>query len=449
MSDHCRDIQRSKTTSSAFLLSRSEPCGPSPEYGPGSDEAAAWMIETLSGAFAEVVPPGRLIEKASFELAAETRFAAMVIRFDELGLSSGPEAVVVDTAAVLDKFCREKGGFWGIFDADILACFITGKDSSACTEIAQAVSSKLAEQRNDTVTAGITEYPLLEYRCEEILENARKALEHAEFFGPGSLVVFDSVSLNISGDKYYQAGDIDTAIAEFKKALAFDPENINVLNSLGVCHGVREAYKEALECFTKAMELDPEEVMAVYNSGYVHLCLGNYEKALELFLLAGQIDENLFEAAFQAGRIYMETGRPGHARKFLENAVNLNKGSGAAFRYLGDCYLAVDRDEDAAAAYKTALKLRPDDAEALSALGFLYEMQNRNADIALMFCRRAVEMYPDNPVFHHRLGRVSYNRGLHEQALGEFEAAIELGHVDSEEYVELLRGTGGIKESVK
>lgn len=449
MSDHCREIQRSKTTSSAFLLSRSEPCGPGPEYGPGSDQAAAWMIETLSTVFAEVVTPDRLFEKISSELSAEARFAAMVIRFDDLCLSSGPEAVVVDTARVMDEACREKGGFWAVFDSDILACFIAGKDSSACTEISETVASKLAEQRNDTVTAGIAEYPMLEYGRKEILENARKALEHAEFFGPGSRVVFDSVSLNISGDKYYQAGDIDTAVSEFRKALLLDPENVNVLNSLGVCHGVREAFQNALECFTKAMELDPQEVMAVYNSGYVHLCMNNYEKALELFLQAVQTDETLFEASFQSGRIYMETGRPEQAKKFLEKAVELNNGSGAAHRYLGDCYAALDRGDDAVAAYKTALKLRPDDAEALSALGMLYEIQNRNADIALMFCRRAVEMHPDNPAFRHRLGRVAYNRGLHEQALTEFEAAKELGHADSEEYVEILRGGGGRKENVK
>ncbi|MCF8025423.1 MAG: tetratricopeptide repeat protein [Desulfobacteraceae bacterium] len=443
MREQCREVNRSKTTSSAFLLSRSEPCGPMPEYGPGPDRGAEWTIQTLSGVFAGVIPPGRLFEEISSRLSAEDRFAVMIIRFDDLHLSSGPEAFVLETAGILDAACRERNGFWGVYNHDMLACFLPGTDSTGCVDIAQMVRHKLSEQRNDTVTAGIAEYPMLEYSREEILKNAQKALEHAEFFGPDSRVVCDSVSLNISGDKYYQAGDVDAAVGEFKKALELDAININVLNSLGVCYGVQEDFDLALQCFEGAMELDPGEIMAVYNAGYVHLWKGNYDRALDLFLQAADIDENLFEAAFQAGRICMETGRSEQAKKYLEKAVKLNDSSSAAFRYLGDCYAETDRDGDASTAYKTALKIRPDDAEALSALGLLYEIQGRNADIALMFCRRAVEMSPENGISRHRLGRLYYNRGMNEEALTEFEAARACGHQESGEYVELIQEDKG------
>lgn len=449
MNDQCREINRSKTTSSAFLLSRTEPCGPMPEYGPGSDKKSEWIIHTLSGDFSAVIPPGSLMGEVSSRFPGEEKFAAMVIRFDDLQLSADPESVVLETAGIIDEECRNRHGLWGVYDHDKLACFLSGAGCAECAEIVQMVRQKLSEYRNDTVTAGIAEYPALEDSPGDILKNAQKALEHAEFFGPDSRIVFDSVSLNISGDKYYQAGDVDRAIIEFKKALALDPGNVNVLNSLGVCHGVREDFDSALDCFSRAINLDPEEGMAVYNAGYTYLCKGDYDKALELFLKAGELDENLFEAAFQAGRIYMETDRPGHAKKYLEKAVKLKESSGAAFRCLGDCYAAADRDGDAAMAYKTALKLRPDDSEALSALGFLYEVQNRNAEIALMFCRRAVEMYPEKGLFHHRLGRIYYNRGMYKEALAEFEAAKTNGHEDSGEYVALLQENSEKKESAK
>ncbi|MFW5874712.1 MAG: tetratricopeptide repeat protein [bacterium] len=449
MSEHHREIHRSKTTSSAFLLSRSEPCKPVPAYGPGSNKAASWITEILSGTFSEVITPEQVTEKILSATEGEDRFAAMIMRFDELDLSSDPESAVLESAGILDSVCRKRNGLWGVFDRDKLVCVLPGAESSACMEIAHTVGSKLSEQRNDTVTAGIAQYPELEYSPEEIIENAQKALEHAEFFGPDSRVVFDSVSLNISGDKYYQAGHIETAVAEFCRALALDPENVNVLNSLGVCHGVCDGFDRALECFDKAMQIDPGEVMAIYNAGYVHMCRNNYDKALDLFLEAIRIDGDLFEALFQTGRIYMETNRPEQAKKYLEKAVELNKESGAAFRFLGDCYTAIDRDTDAAAAYKTALKLRPDNAEALSALGLLYEIQERNADIALMFCSRAVEMFPENGLFRHRLGRIYYNRAMYDQALAEFETAQSCGHAESGEYAELIREIGAKKEKVK
>jgi hypothetical protein len=47
---------------------------------------------------------------------------------------------------------------------------------------------------------------------QQIVTNAEKALDHAGFFGPGTITGFDAVSLNISGDRRYQAGDIAGAI---------------------------------------------------------------------------------------------------------------------------------------------------------------------------------------------------------------------------------------------
>ena len=109
------------------------------------------------------------------------------------------------------------------------------------------------------------------YKKCEIINNARKAFDHATFFGANSLVAFDDVSLNISGDKFYEKGDIPAAINEFKLALALDPGNVNVHNSLGVCYGLQSDYDSAIAAFQKAMALDPGEYMALYNLGLVHL----------------------------------------------------------------------------------------------------------------------------------------------------------------------------------
>ncbi|MCF8026019.1 MAG: tetratricopeptide repeat protein [Desulfobacteraceae bacterium] len=435
-------IHRSQTSSSAFLLSRSDISEPVAEYGTQSDAAAAWTIETLTRVFPEAIGPGRILEAGLAQVAGADRFAVMAFRIDDFYQAAEPESLIQEAAGIVDEICRDQNGIWGIVDADVLACFLPETDGEACLETADAVREKLAENRNETVTIGIAGYPVLDYDRQSILKNAQKAVVHAEFFGPDSRVVFDSVSLNISGDNYYQAGDIDGAVAEFKKALELDAENINVLNSLGVCYGVREQYDPALECFLEAARLDPEEVMPVYNAGYACMCKGDSERALEYFRQAEALDKNVFEVAFQAGRVYLETGRYIQAKTHLEAAVDLNPGSAAANRYLGDCYMEIDRDADAATAYKNVLKIRPEDAEALSALGYLYEMQSRNADIALMFCQRAVEMAPDNALFRHRLGRLYYNRNRYDEALEEFEAARGLGDTASDEYVSMLQGRG-------
>ncbi|MFW5936706.1 MAG: tetratricopeptide repeat protein [Desulfosalsimonas sp.] len=326
MNDQSGKVKRRQTTSQAFLLSRSDISEPVADYGTRSDEAAAWTIEALTRFFPDVIGPGRILEAGLEQVADADRFAVMAIRIDDFHQAAEPEFLIQDTVGIVDEACWEKNGIWGIMDLDMLTCFLPETSGDGCLEIADQVREKLAETRNETVTIGIAGYPVLDYDRQSILKNAQKAVAHAEFFGPDSRVVFDAVSLNISGDKYYQAGDIDGAVAEFKKALEIDPENVNVLNSLGVCHGVREHYDAALECFLEAARLDPEEVMPVYNAGYACMCKGDYDRALKFFHQAEALDKNVFEVAFQAGRVYLETGQYIRAKKHLEAAVELNSG---------------------------------------------------------------------------------------------------------------------------
>ena len=141
-----------------------------------------------------------------------------------------------------------------------------------------------------------------------------KALAHAAFFGPGSRACFDAVTLNISGDCHYDAGDIPAAMADYRNALRLDPRNVNVLNSLGVCFGVRQEFKKALTAFNTAAKIDPHEVLAIYNAGLVHLLQDDKRTALELWLQAAPQGQDIFELNLQIGRRLLEIDQPEKAQ---------------------------------------------------------------------------------------------------------------------------------------
>jgi len=399
------------------------------------DKTPAIAVDELREKF-----PGLLVEDdfhraaLSFLAAAKT-FGALMIRLDDAHYVINPTDVVAALSGVVEAFCKKAAGIWGILDHATVGCFFAGADEAACLDLSKKIKQQLAAKCDETLSTGIAVYPALAYAKDKILENAHKALDHAAFFGADSCVAFDAVSLNISGDKFYQAGDLEGAMNEYYLALTLDENNANVHNSLGVCYGIKEDLENALSEFQTAIRLAPEENMAVYNAGYVHFLKKEYPTALEYFQKAEQIDDTVFELAFQTGRIYQELNKLEKAQEYTEKATALNPKSAAAFRLMGDIYTATDRISDAITAYKTALKLNPEDAEALSALGFLYEMQGKNADIALMFCRQGTEMAPENGLFRHRLGRLYLNRNLAEEALTEFQKARELGY-DADEYID-------------
>jgi tetratricopeptide (TPR) repeat protein len=321
----------------------------------------------------------------------------------------------------------------------MLGCFFTPKNQTASLELAQKIKNSLAESTHETVSIGIASYPTLSFKKEEVLDNAAKALDHAAFFGPASIVAFDAVSLNISGDNLYQNGDINGAVREYKTAILLDPSDVNIHNSLGVCYGILGDYGKALKEFKEAVKLDPDEVMALYNIGLVNMLTNKALKALEYFLEADRKKEDdIFEVAFQIGRVYLNMGQPETAKEFLEKAVSLNSESGLAWRSLGECCIALNMTDEAVSAYKKAVRQNPNDAESLSALGYLFDLLGENPEITTIFCQQSIDISPDNGLFRHRLGNLYLKRNELEDALVQFEKAQDLGY-DSRKLIKRIK----------
>lgn len=401
-------------------------------------------FDELVKAFPDIQIGDSFVDESLAELKSSPTFGTMVISIDKLKHKKkdvfGKEYtnnVRLDVAEAIGRICKIENGMWGVIDRNFFGCFFPEKSKSDCLKLAEKFKGKLAEKRDETVSIGIASYPALNFKKHQILENARKAFDHAQFFGSGSTVSFDSVSLNISGDKLYDKGDIKGAIKEFNMALLLDPSNVNVHNSLGVCHGVLGNYKKALNEFKSVISLDPENIMALHNAGLTCTLTDNKNKALEYFLKADSIDKDVFEVAFQTGKLYLEIKQPDKGMEYLERAIKLKPESGTAFSSMGDCFTSVGMIDKAVSAYKKAIKLNANDADSLSALGLLFDAQGENLDISTLFCRQSVEISPENGLFRHRLGRLYQKANKIEAALEEFEAAKKMGY-DSQEIKQIL-----------
>ncbi len=395
--------------------------------------------EAVKSAFPDMRNGNDFIDYANQQLGAVDQFSAMVIRLDpekeDNDQAKPPEGNDghVDVAGILDRLCRKENALWGTLEAGLLGVFLPARNGSNCLELARGLQTRLVEKACKTVTIGIASFPTITYKQPEIINNARKALDHATFFGANSLVAFDDVSLNISGDNFYEKGEIQKAIDEFKLALELGPNNVNVHNSLGVCYGLQSHYDLAIAAFLKAIAIDPGEYMALHNLGLVHLLIEQWDRALEYFLEAYKINGNNFEVAFQTGKLYLKTGNFKKCRPYLERAAELDPESGQVYRYLGDCYAAGHMPEAAISAYKKAIKHNPHDASAMSALGNIFDNQGENPEITLMFLRESVALSPENGLFHHRLGRHFSNQQRLNSALKEFVKAKSYGYNAAED----------------
>jgi tetratricopeptide (TPR) repeat protein len=391
-------------------------------------------IEAVRQSFPQVHWNDEFLQHAMERVQSVSCFGALIIRMDGMPSDEKPgegddnPPRILDVSRMVDALCKMENGTWGPVAADSLACFFPGKNDVDTLQLAKDIQERTHGLANGSVSIGVASYPKGDYKKEDVLDNAGKALTHASFFGADSAVLFDAVSLNISGDELYQKGDVAGAIQELKTALKLDPENVNVLNSLGVCYGVEGVLEKALKAFGDATRIDPLEVMALYNAGYVHGMLQQTEDALRCYQKAEATGEDVFEVIFQLGKLYLDQGELDAAKTYLEKAICLQPDAWVAYLHLGECCEALHLTDEAVAHYETAVKKNPTDACALSALGFLYDEKAENPEISALFCEKAVEMSPENGLFQFRLGKVYFRQDQAEKALSAFNKAMDLGY---------------------
>lgn len=376
--------------------------------------------------------------QALAHVAPHPSFGVLAIELDLPQHTEKSEDEALKAAARwLERVCSRENGMWSPLAARSWALFVPGQRETESLELAQRIRGRATAEKR-SVTIGIAVFPTLDYPRQEILVNACKALEHARFFGPDSQVLFDAVSLNISGDTHYDAGDLQGAETEFCQALRLAPGDANLHNSLGVCQAERGDYRQALKSFETALDLKKEDPLAAYNIAMVHRLLGETDTALKFFEIAEQSQEALFEAKLQIGRIHLERDAPRQAQRFLEDASALRPGFAPAHTQLAACYETLDMEDAARTAYKKALRANANDAAALSGLGWIYHKCGENSDIATLFCRQSVEIAPENGLFRYRLARRYLQENRLEEAKKQFEEAERLGY-ETGGYPEIVR----------
>ena len=268
----------------------------------------------------------------------------------------------------------------------------------------------------DKPNAGIAIYTTKERSKSAMLLNCRKALCHAAFLESGSVVICDAVSFNISGDIYYGEGDLVRAVAEYKKGLALEQKNGNLLNSLGVCYAQMNRSKDAMYCFQQACASKEDRFMALYNLGFEQrqhnkrlAAINSFAAALDCPVEKEQ-ERARKEISFQLSVLYCHDKQYDKGVALLEPWYAVEK-DGKALKYLGEIYSGLASYSKAKKYLQMAMRYDEYDAEVLGLLGEIYLLENEGDDIALRFCEKAVELSPDSLVLKLRLAKVQIHCG--------------------------------------
>ncbi len=259
--------------------------------------------------------------------------------------------------------------------------------------------------------------------------------------------------------------NLDSAIGQFEKAIAADP-------NFALAHnGLAEAYwnkyrleqnpqwiEKADESGKKALELNAQLPAVYITLGNIHQSTGKNELALDEFQRALNLEPNNADALLGLARVYEHIAQAAKAEETFRRGATLRPDYWGGWHELGNFYFRQHRYQDAAREWKHVLDLAPDSAPAhanyatalnrlghyteaeaelkraialkpnyiwYNQLGNVYWFQRRWADAADMY-ELALKMRPDDYRLWGNLGLVYDWMGQHDRALTSYRRAREL-----------------------
>jgi len=372
-------------------------------------------------------PLPQSVETLLEKMAQWDRFAVLAIQIDTAAKTKISAAFRKNLKKNLVQTVDTRHGLWFSWAKNRFGAILPHITAAEVVPLAKALQAELAARHIETVSIGVSEFPFAQFDHRQCLTNAAKALDHGAFFGADTCVTFDSVSLNISGDRYYQTDDLDGAIHEYRLALDLSKSNGNARNSLGVCLAQKGELDAARSQFEEVCQTHPDDAMALFNIGLIHLNQTDSDSARAFFEKAYAADQKTFEIPYQLGKLLYEQGRHSQALDLFKTGEKIRGDYAPLYSHMGRCLSDLQQTEPAIRAYKKAIKLNPNDAAALSDLGALYAQKGENPDICITFCRQSVIIEPQNSLYRFRLAQCYHEQGQWDQALAEYEKAAKLG----------------------
>lgn len=203
------------------------------------------------------------------------------------------------------------------------------------------------------------------YQAKDEKAKAQQYLDRLSSAGGGTAA---AVRVFNAGADAARAGNLDTAITLFGKAIEIDPELAPAHAALARLLLARESHEEALAAAERALDIDPELVDAQRVRYEAYRRLGQDEKAMEVFeTLAASDPEGLAETLYQRGQEAFQAGDTAAAVQALEQAVQAKPDHARAHYWLGLSYANADDKAKAKLHLQKFVELAPNDPEVSTA----------------------------------------------------------------------------------
>jgi tetratricopeptide (TPR) repeat protein len=218
----------------------------------------------------------------------------------------------------------------------------------------------------------------------------------------------DAYSFLRAGMANERTGNYVAAVKAYERGLAVEPENVELLNSLGFALFQQGNSEAAIVALERALAVDPQHWKAHNNLALAAIDIGEFEVA------EGHYRESLAVNPQPAiwndlGFVLERQGLSDEAARAYRMAIELDPGSATAHYNLGSSLARLGQLAEAESHLRSALEISPS-AEAHTGLGIVLWQQER-ADEAIASLHAAIAVDPANMAARQVLAEVLESLG--------------------------------------
>ena len=142
---------------------------------------------------------------------------------------------------------------------------------------------------------------------------------------------------------YYEQGLANIEASEYAKAINsllkasdIDPDDKEVLTSLGRSYYWIDDYENAASCYRKAVDIDPNDKTVYTNLGNAYYWMDEYKEAVDPFQKARHLDPNCAKTRYYSARVDFKLGNLEEAEQAAKKALHIVPTYQDAFKLLED-----------------------------------------------------------------------------------------------------------------
>jgi tetratricopeptide (TPR) repeat protein len=242
----------------------------------------------------------------------------------------------------------------------------------------------------------------------------------------GNALLTDAAFIKHLGDRAARVGDYGQAIAYYHRAIQADPDAASAPCALALAVAASGDLLQAQRLLEQNLKLHPRDaasnealadlvVRSLGETAYVKV-QGYYETAL-----AG--DPTRPGSALVLSRIYLSQNRLLDAGRILAKPLEAHPRNAKLHLQLATLYALAGEYELSSKEFNAATALDPTNAEAYCSWG-VTRIAAGDARHAEPVLRKALELQPDNPLYHVQLGRALRDLGRMDESEKELTTAL-------------------------